>query len=125
MTEAMKAQNAGSASMMEKVEDLHRTILYALNYVTDPREIEPLLESIYLVDEHCWITLSTVHKAKGLEADHVFLLKETFHRHQKRKDRSGNPIPPQQEELNIEYVAITRARKTLVWVTLTPEDRSA
>lgn len=119
MTEAMKAQNAGSASMMEKVDDLHRTILYALNYVTDPREIEPLLESIYLVDEHCWITLSTVHKAKGLEADHVFLLKETFQRHQIRKDRDGNPLPVYPEERNIEYVAITRARKTLVWVTLT------
>lgn len=121
MTEAMKAQNAGSASMMEKIDDLHRTILYCVNYVTDPREIEPLLESIYLVDETCWITLSTVHKAKGLEADHVFLLKETFQRHQDRKDRNGNAIKVPQEELNIEYVGITRARRTLTWVTLKPE----
>lgn len=124
MTEAMKAQNAGSASMMEKVDDIHRTILYCLSYVTDQREIEPLLESIYLVDETCWITLSTVHKAKGLEADHVFLLRETFQRYQDRKDRNGNAIPVPQEELNIEYVAITRARKTLFWVSLRPDVES-
>lgn len=118
MTESMKAQNAGSASMMERIEDQYKTILYCANYVTDPREIEPLLESIYLVDEHCWITLSTVHKAKGLEADHVFLLRQTFQRHQNRRDRAGDPIEVPREELNVEYVGITRARKTLTWVSV-------
>jgi len=50
------------------------------------------------------ITCSSVHKAKGLEADRVFILKDTL------KDSS-------EEELNIQYVAITRAKTTLVWVT--------
>lgn len=49
------------------------------------------------------IVLSSVHKAKGLEWDRVFLLCETF------KDRN-------QEEKNIRYVAITRARQTLFYV---------
>lgn len=123
MTEMMKAQNAGSQAMAERVDDQHKTIQYCLNYVSDPREIEGLLEGIYLVDEHCWITLSTVHKAKGLEADYVYLLRETFQRHQNRVDRDGAAVPVPQAELNVEYVAITRARKALTWVSLVRPDK--
>jgi len=47
------------------------------------------------------VTCSSVHKAKGLEANRVFVLQDTM--------RSWNI-----EEQNIEYVAITRAKQTLV-----------
>lgn len=49
------------------------------------------------------VTCSTVHKAKGLERDRVYLLSKTF---------KGDSI----ESQNIKYVAVTRARKTLVYV---------
>jgi len=49
------------------------------------------------------ITCSSVHKAKGLEAERVFVLASTL--------RQGN-----KEEENICYVAVTRAKAELVWV---------
>lgn len=56
-------------------------------------------------DRHA-IQLSTVHKAKGLEAPRVFLLWTTF-------DQNGRWSL---EEDNIRYVAITRAKSELVYV---------
>lgn len=50
-----------------------------------------------------FVTCSSVHKAKGLEARRVFVLEDTL------RDTS-------EEELNIRYVAITRAIETLVYV---------
>ncbi len=49
------------------------------------------------------ITCSSVHRSKGLEAGRVFVLADTL--------RDFN-----QEELNIRYVAVTRAINTLVYV---------
>lgn len=50
------------------------------------------------------VVLSSVHKAKGLEWDRVFVLVGTF-----RKSKG-------EEEANIYYVAVTRAKKTLTFV---------
>lgn len=49
------------------------------------------------------VVLSSVHKAKGLESEHVFILADTV---------STRNV----EEANIYYVAVTRAIKHLTWV---------
>lgn len=54
------------------------------------------------------VTLSTVHKAKGLERARVYLLRNTFLR-----PRKGFVS---EEEKNIMYVGITRAKRELVYV---------
>jgi len=51
------------------------------------------------------VVLSSVHKAKGLEADNVFLIADTFNR--------GRC----EEEDNLFYVAATRAKQTLYFVS--------
>ena len=57
------------------------------------------------------IMLSTVHKAKGLEADNVYLL---------ATERMPHPMGGK-EENNICYVAITRAKKNLFYVGERPK----
>jgi superfamily I DNA/RNA helicase len=54
------------------------------------------------------VVLSTVHKAKGLEWDNVYMLSSTF-----KSRRKNLTAEEQQEEQNIYYVGITRCRKTL------------
>jgi superfamily I DNA/RNA helicase len=61
------------------------------------------LDNIFAPEAHAdrdFVVLSSVHKAKGLERDRVWLLEESFR-------RSGG------EEDNIRYVAITRAKRDL------------
>lgn len=57
------------------------------------------------------VVLSTVHRAKGLEADRVFIASE---------DKMPHPLARRPEaimqEWNLRYVALTRARKELVFL---------
>lgn len=54
------------------------------------------------------VTFSTIHKAKGLEADNVYCLPY--------KSRPAKKERQKQEEKNLLYVQITRAKNRLVWV---------
>jgi len=65
------------------------------------RRIETLFRD---EDQTSVITCSTVHKAKGLERDRVWLLEGTFNPHGGRQEK------------NIYYVAVTRAKKELYQV---------
>ena len=61
------------------------------------------------------IEFTSTHKAKGRERNRVFLLSDTFCR--ARKDRkTGEWMEPSEEEFNLLYVAITRAKSELVYV---------
>ena len=76
------------------------------------------------------VLLSTVHRSKGLEWDRVFLLHDTFPvnasywmRYAKRKNakewaeaRAKEVREKEQEEVNVLYVATSRAKKSLFYV---------
>ena len=86
-------------------------------FIEDASTVEEVINKINEVftdakTEGC-VRLSSVHKAKGLEAENVFIL---------MPKGSGMPHPMAkaaweiEQEYNLKYVAITRAIKTLTWV---------
>lgn len=103
----------GAEALMDKVEALetiaeqHSTVRQAVNQ----------LERTYR-DKGAGVVFSTVHKAKGLEADTVILLgpeqmpPRWIYRY--REDDPDRFERLQHEELNIKYVAITRTKNRLL-----------
>lgn len=104
--EKTRALAAGRDGKIEEIEDragMLRNLAEEAKSVTD---VEAKIDALFTDDglgQAGVITCSSVHRAKGLEADRVFILTETL-----RTDS--------EEELNIQYVAITRAKEELVWV---------
>ena len=81
---------------------------------TSPANIKDLTTSILSMfsDNTSPVMLSTVHRAKGLECDHVFILKPELMPHPLAKGAAQ-----QEGEMAIKFVALTRARKTLTFIT--------
>jgi len=83
-------------------------------------DLVKVVQQLFVSDPTPAINFSSVHKAKGLEADNVFI---------QRPDllplpmalKSEDPVQIQQEE-NLKYVAITRAKKALTWVLPPPKE---
>lgn len=61
------------------------------------------------------VLLTSVHRAKGMEADRVFILKPSQFPHPMAKTEMAVA-----QEYNLKYVAITRAIRELVWVEEEP-----
>lgn len=131
--ESARAEKANATAYAEKIEEQKQMLLAALRY-SKPNGIARLLESIILPNQS-GILCSTVHKVKGLEADRVFLLKQTFALHRERVFRvdEDNYMTvvgvADSAEKHLEYVGITRAKEHLIWVDIaapdareTPED---
>ena len=62
------------------------------------------------------LTLSTIHRAKGLEFDKVFFLNAHFLDGDTRKGKKMIEWEVQQRA-NLKYVAITRAKRELIYIT--------
>lgn len=118
---------------IEKIEDpLEKISLleYEYNYVKKRLEflhkryeiwrdncdtIKDVLEKIkeYITAEDNVIELATIHKSKGLEADRVFILNYN----KLPQATNGQENWKLTEEINLKYVAITRAKEALFLVT--------
>jgi DNA helicase IV len=86
--------------------------LIAMWEATTVEEFIRLIDGMFS-DKSSLITLSSVHKVKGLESDRVFII-DTEPRTPKNRDLKPWMI---QAERNIRYVAITRARKELYFLS--------
>lgn len=106
-------RKAAFQNKMEIVNDQAEMLVSLSDNATSMANIEERIDFLFTDDglgEKGVITCSSVHRAKGLEANRVFVLADTL--------RNNN-----QEELNIQYVAITRAKSTLVMVHKSMDDR--
>jgi DNA helicase-2/ATP-dependent DNA helicase PcrA len=82
----------------------------------------PIVDESWFVTKDKAVELMTVHKAKGLEFDTVFLLNATEHdwqpRHMGRKPPANLPLQPYGEHFDdyarLAYVAATRARRSFI-----------
>jgi superfamily I DNA/RNA helicase len=102
ISRARKAKRESQIQMVCDQADTLRALLFGLNSLD---ALYRRIEDLFGDREASAVQLSTVHKAKGLEADRVFVLKDTLY-------IGKNKL----EEQNIEYVAVTRAKKNLIWV---------
>lgn len=94
--------------------------LLSLKEAINPSSCQNFIDKIFEIfsesenkdEEKKIVWLSTVHKAKGLQADNVFIL---------RPDKLPLNHPKMlnwqhDQEMNLKYVALTRAKKTLTFV---------
>ena len=108
-------KNDKNVSAQTRIENIKELIIAMEDY----NSIEEFLEHVSLVtsidenNEDNKVNLMTLHAAKGLEYDFVFLpgWEEGLFPHQKTIDESGNKGI--EEERRLAYVGITRARKTV------------
>lgn len=77
--------------------------------------LEKFIERIYGAEHGC-VVLTSVHKAKGLEADHTFILGPELMPHR----MAQSPWAVAQEH-NLRYVALTRGKQSLTFVSLKPK----
>ncbi|HAL50447.1 MAG: UvrD/REP helicase [Candidatus Uhrbacteria bacterium GW2011_GWD1_41_16] len=99
----------------ERLDDLEQLVTFASQYV----DLQTFLDDISLTQEYGQqdddaflprIVLSTVHQAKGLEWNHVFVINLSEGAFPHKNCSSEEEI---EEERRLFYVAVTRARKRL------------
>ena len=105
-TELRRLNRAGASegsiqSLYDKIDTLE-ALSEGLETV---KEMHFRLSTLFNDDKpNGYVMCSTVHKAKGLEADRVFLIESSFFGHGEEED-------------NVRYVALTRAKTELYLVS--------
>jgi len=105
--EKLKNKNLNPNNILDKYECLVALCEESANLEDLDKKINNLFND---TDENNIIILSTVHKAKGLEKDEVFILNWTFGIW---LDNSCKFLEKPNEEANIAYVAATRSKNKL------------
>jgi DNA helicase II / ATP-dependent DNA helicase PcrA len=107
-------EKEASESAMDRIRDLQLAMQYCVDLFPGAKTVERLCGNIMKMfsDEDAdYLWFSTVHKAKGLEAPAVFII-EPGTLPLKRKGQRAWEL---EQEMNLLYVAITRAERTLAY----------
>jgi DNA helicase-2/ATP-dependent DNA helicase PcrA len=110
-----RRSETGAAAARDRAD----TISALADDVDTTAELRSRIVDIFADDGRPHVICSSVHKAKGLEADRVWMLEDSFN----AISSGGGEAPSQAaiEEDNIRYVATTRARRELIYVDGKPE----
>lgn len=96
--------------LFQRVHDQVDTISAIADYVDTVTDLVARIRAIFSEDLR-GVTFSTIHRAKGCEASHVWILSPHLLPHpMARKDWEKT------QEKNLEYVAITRAKESLAYI---------
>lgn len=109
-----KAELRGSDTGVRDANDRADTIAAIADDCDGIAELRAKIERLFAEDGAASVVCTTVHKAKGLEVDRAWILRESFDAMRPRTDVQAI------EEQNLRYVAYTRARHELVYVDGTP-----
>lgn len=111
----IQADENPSQDALNKIEDLAHTISIFIEHNTD-NKIETIINeinSLFSNDKEAGkLTLSTIHRSKGLEAERVFIL--DIHLMYPKYIKEGSIQWTQ--ETNVNYVAVTRAKSLLGYI---------
>jgi superfamily I DNA/RNA helicase len=106
--QSIRASEAARQSRLDMIADQVATLDALSDGLAETAELEARITELFAEVRSAAIMCSTVHRAKGLEAERVFVLTDTLYCNGKRHS---------EEESNIHYVALTRAKSTLVLVS--------
>lgn len=115
--ESQKLLAKGKEEQAARLEDKVICInLFIRRMPENKRTVEELIiwiDRIFADDANGMLVLSTVHKAKGLEWDRVFILEPAL-----MPSKYARQQWQVQQENNIAYVAVTRAKSELYYINL-------
>lgn len=114
LLEKLKARGVRHPTLHPKMEVLLQrveVIQCLMTEVDDIKKLRQLIENIF-TDDVNGILLSTIHKSKGLENDRVFFLAPEL-----IPSKFATMDWQYEQEENLRYVAITRAKKELIYVS--------
>jgi superfamily I DNA/RNA helicase len=110
--EADKAERAKQDAKLQSIEDRYETLCLISEHLGDEEPLSTLIteiEGLFTDNGVGKLTLCTVHKSKGLEFPRCFLLDSD----KLMPSKFAKTDSAKQQELNLIYVAITRAKETL------------
>jgi superfamily I DNA/RNA helicase len=115
----LAAQKSDNEALVMSIEDRYDSVLAVLHGAlrdgaTSIGELRSYIQDLFTDDGKGIVLLSTIHRAKGLEAETVYLL-----RPEKLPHPMAKSLTARAQEDNLLYVAITRAMKRL-YVVETP-----
>lgn len=105
---ATRASDGAKQARLDMIADQVATLDALSDGLAETAELEARITELFADTRGASIMCSTVHRAKGLETERVYILTDTLYCNGKRQS---------EEETNIHYVALTRAKDTLILVS--------